>query len=244
VLVIEDDPAAAALIAEAVAAEGYGVEITASGVQALARVEADPPILICLDITLADELDGWQVLARLKSDPATAEIPVVVCTGGNSSGKAAALGAVDFLTKPFPAARLRATIARLVPARADVAVLVVDDETAVRSLVAATLADDGWHIREAADGEEALAAVASAPPDVVVLDLVMPKLDGFSVLEALQGEPATRSIPVVVLTARQLSEDDRRWLSERAVAVLVKSAYSAAELRVLVRQALGDRAAA
>jgi signal transduction histidine kinase/DNA-binding response OmpR family regulator len=244
VLIVEDDQDAARLIADVVAAEGYAVEITASGVQALARAEADRPVLICLDITLEDELDGWEVLARLKSDPATAEIPVVVCTGGNRRDHAAALGAVDFLSKPFPSERLRATIARLVPSQAGVSVLVVDDETAVRSLVAATLAGDGWEIREAADGEEALAAIASARPDVVVLDLVMPKVDGFSVLEALQGDAGTRSIPVVVLTARELSDDDRRWLSERAVAVLVKSAYSAAELRGLVRQALGERAAA
>jgi signal transduction histidine kinase/CheY-like chemotaxis protein len=244
VLVVEDDPAAAQLIADVVAAEGYGVEIATSGTQALARAEAEPPILICLDITLSDGLDGWEVLGRLKSEPATAEIPVVVCTGGDGRDRAAALGAVDFLTKPFPAARLRTTIARFAPPRGDISVLVVDDEAAVRSLVAATLADDGWHIREAADGREALTAVSSARPDVIVLDLVMPKLDGFAVLEALQSEPATRSIPVVVLTARQLTDDDRRWLSERAVALLVKSAYSAAELRLLVKQALGEPAKA
>ena len=241
VLVVEDDPTAASLLAEYLTEDGYEVDVAATGEDGLARVERDAPALVCLDMRLAGDLDGWQVLARLKANPATSEIPVVVCTGSNGRDRAAALGAADFLVKPFSAGTLRETIARLLP-NGDGSLLVVDDEDSVRGLVVETLAGDGLELREAADGEEALAAVAERRPDAIVLDLIMPKLDGFSVLERLQADEATRCIPVVVLTARRLSSEERVSLKERAVALLEKSDYSAVELRRLVNQALGSTA--
>jgi CheY-like chemotaxis protein len=165
----------------------------------------------------------------------------VVCTAGNERHRAAALGAADVVTKPFSGERLREAVARLLPGGRG-SVLVVDDEEEVRALVRATLGGNGFELREAADGEQALAAVAAEKPDVVVLDLVMPGLDGFAVLERLQADPASRSIPVVVLTARRLTQREREHLRQRTVALLEKSAYSAAELRRLVRQAVGVQA--
>jgi CheY-like chemotaxis protein len=235
VLVIEDDPAAATLLSECFAGDGYAVEVAATGEEGLSRAGEDPPALVCLDIVLPGELDGWQVLARLKESPATAHVPVIICTGRNGRNRAASMGAADFLTKPFSAARLKEAVTRLVPDRGSV--LVVDDEEPVRRLVAETLASDRIELREASDGEEALAEIAARAPDVIVLDLLMPKLDGFAVLEHLQREPETRSIPVIVLTAHRLSAEERTALSERAVSLLEKSAYSAAELRRLVRSA-------
>ncbi|HEV8686750.1 MAG TPA: ATP-binding protein, partial [Gaiellaceae bacterium] len=131
VLVIEDDPVAAELLAAQLRAEGYAVENVSDGEAGLARAIEDPPALICLDIDLPGELDGWQVLARLKADPTTSSIPVVVCTGGNGRGKAATLGAADFLTKPFSGEQLRETMERLLPRKQGL-VLVVDDEATVR----------------------------------------------------------------------------------------------------------------
>ena len=178
------------------------------------------------------------MLARLKSDPATAGIPVVICTAGNGRGEASVLGAADFLSKPFSADQLRATVARLLPAGRG-SVLVVDDEESVRSLVIETLDSDGYDLREAADGNEALAKVAARRPDAIVLDLMMPTLDGFGVLEQLQARPETRVIPVVVLTARRLTAAERAALRRSAVALLEKNDYSAAELRALVDRAVG-----
>jgi PAS domain S-box-containing protein len=238
VLVIEDDPSAAQLLSEYLAEDGFAVEVAATGEHGIARAERDPPVLVCLDIGLAGELDGWQVLARLKESPATSRVPVVVCTAGNDRQKAAALGAADFIAKPFSGDRLREAVRRLLPGGRG-SVLVVDDEEQVRALVRETLSGDGFELREAADGEQALEVVGAQRPDVVVLDLVMPGLDGFSVLERLQSEPATRAIPVIVLTARRLTREERELLRQRAVALLEKSAYSAAELRRLVRQAVG-----
>ncbi|TMK34277.1 MAG: response regulator, partial [Actinobacteria bacterium] len=108
-----------------------------------------------------------------------------------------------------------------------------------RSLVIETLGRNGMELREAADGEEALAKISARRPDAIVLDLIMPTLDGFEVLDRLQSDPQTRAIPVVVLTARQLTAHERATLNQRAVALLEKNDYSGAELRALVERALG-----
>ena len=243
VLVVEDDPAGAGPLAATVAREGYDVTAAASREEALALVADERPRLVCLDITMAgraDGWDGWDVLESLKANPETADVPVLVCSSDNGERRAVALGAADFLTKPFPPDRLRQTIARLTQTGDGGLVLVVDDDPGIRSLVVSTLADEGLRLREAADGQQALAAVREEPPDVIVLDLMMPELDGFAVLERLQDQEETRSIPVIVLTAKRLTPEERERMRERAVSLLEKSSYSARELRRFIRQALGE----
>jgi signal transduction histidine kinase/CheY-like chemotaxis protein len=240
-LVIEDDRDAAELLERYLGKDGYIVDVAATGEEGLERIETgSPPALILLDIRLAGDVDGWEVLAQLKDAAHTAGIPVLVCTAYGGRENAAFLGAADFLSKPFTARQLRETVGRLLPAGGR-SVLVVDDEEPVRRLVVETLVGYGLELREAADGAEALAAIDIHKPDAVVLDLVMPVLDGFAVLERLQANPETRSIPVVVLTARDLAADERVWLRSRALALLEKSEYSARELRTLVVRALGVR---
>jgi two-component system sensor histidine kinase VicK len=242
VLVVEDDRAAASLMTEYLTGDGYDVEVAATGEEALAQVDERPPILICLDIALAGALDGWQVLSRLKANPATARIPVVVCTGRNGREEAAALGAADFITKPFSPERIREVVERLLPDGGG-SVLIVDDEENVRGLIHETLKSHCADLREAGDGEEALAEIARRKPNVLVLDLIMPRLDGFAVLERINEDPDLRTIPIIVLTARRLSSGERRMLRERTVSLLAKSAYSAEELRQLVQGALAAAAA-
>jgi CheY-like chemotaxis protein len=187
-------------------------------------------------------MTGWHVLAKLKENGRTRHVPVIVCTGGNGRRRAGALGAADFLTKPFTREALLETINKLLPHRtADV--LVVDDAESVRTLVAATLTPEGHTIREAADGIRALELIADRRPDAIVLDLMMPKLDGFAVLERLQADPELRTIPVLVLTARRLTARDRETLSIGTVGLLEKIEYSGPELRRLIRQALGTTSA-
>ncbi|HYZ18804.1 MAG TPA: response regulator [Gaiellaceae bacterium] len=242
ILVVEDDPAAAALLGDYLADEHHTFEFTATGEQAISRALEDPPAVICLDIALAGELDGWQVLAQLKANPATAQIPVIVCTGRNGRDRAAALGTADFITKPFSGRRIRDAVARVLPSGGRGTVLVVDDDPAVRALVRETLVRDQVKVREAADGEEALEAIAEQQPDALVLDLVMPTLDGFHVLDRLQDDPRTKLLPVIVLTARRLSGEEHDLLKARSVSLLEKSAYSPQELRALVDRALVDAA--
>ena len=237
-LVIEDDPTLAALLADALALDGLAVENAPTGEAGLARALSDPPDVILLDIVLAGALDGWDVLVKLKTHRATAHVPVVVCTARSGRGTATALGASDFIAKPFTGEQLRDTISRLLPAGRG-SVLVVDDDETLRRLVVETLVHDGRELREAADGLAALGMIAARAPDVLVLDLAMPRLDGFGVLERLRERPGTRALPVVILTARDLSPGERVFLRERSAWLLEKSEYSATELRRLVHQALG-----
>jgi len=239
VLVVEDDAAAQAFLIESLTGAGYVVNAVASGEEALQEIAARAPDVICLDMILRGELDGWNVLGALKSAAATESIPVVVCTGGNGRGQAAALGAADFLSKPFSAERLHEAVSRLLPGGGR-SLLVVDDDASIRALVSATLSRSGCRVRTAADGVEALELVAEEHPDLIVLDLLLPRLDGFGVLERLQADPTTRSLPVLVVTGRDLSSEDRRFLASRTDALLEKTRYSAGELRRLVGQALGQ----
>jgi signal transduction histidine kinase/CheY-like chemotaxis protein len=238
VLVVEDDPEAASLLSHYLLEADYAVVTTVTGEEALAHIAQHRPDAICLDMTLAGDLDGWAVLSRLKESPSTSAIPVVICSAGNGRADASALGAADFLAKPFAAGELHAALRRVLPAGKG-SVLVVDDEESVRALVLETLAGTGYELREAADGEEALDRIAARPPDAIVLDLMMPKLDGFAVLERLQGDPATRQIPVVILTARALTATERSLLHRRAISLLEKNDYSGEELRSLVQRAIG-----
>ncbi|MEX0817755.1 MAG: response regulator [Gaiellales bacterium] len=237
-LIVEDDPAAASLLAEHLKDLGFASSTVATGEAALELAFEHAPALVCLDMALAGELDGWEVLARLKENPVTVNVPIVICTGRNGRERAAALGATAFLTKPFSAARLREAVKRVLPAGGR-SVLVVDDEENVRRLVVETLGGNGLELREAADGAEALEAVALRRPDAIVLDLIMPGVDGFVVLERLQADEETRSIPVVVLTGRNLSPAERARLRTGGVSLLEKSAYSTGELRRLILQAVG-----
>jgi PAS domain S-box-containing protein len=236
-LVIEDESSPADMLAHHLGQDGLTVERVGGGAAGLERARKLQPALVCLDVALGGEPDGWQVLSMLKDDPATARIPVLVWTALDDGKDAAMLGAADVLTKPFEPQQLRAAIARLLPPGGGV--LVVDDEAAVRRLVFETLSEDGFELREAADGAEALEAIRAWKPDLIVLDLMMPNMDGFGVLDRLQGDPATRLLPVIVLTARRLSTDERDLLQRRAVALVEKSRYSPTELRRVVRLALG-----
>jgi len=239
-LVVEDEETAAVLLADHLAAAGCLVEIVATGEEALASVKRNPPALVCLDMILAGELDGWQVLSELKQERSTANVPVIICTGRNGRDRASALGASDFLAKPFSRAQLLAAIERVLPGRRGL-VLVVDDDASVRRLVVETLQESDLRFGEAGDGEEALAAIAGERPDAIVLDLMLPKLDGFGVLERLHADPELRLIPVIVLTGRRLTAKERRDLRARTVSLLEKSSYSAKELRTMIERALAQQ---
>jgi signal transduction histidine kinase/DNA-binding response OmpR family regulator len=237
VLVIEDDPTAASFLAEVLSADGFEIETVSSAEAGLQRAIEDPPSAICLDIVFPTGLQGWELLERLKSNPATTRIPVVVCTGRNNRERGAALGAADFLAKPLSAEQLREAVRRVVRPPANV--LVVDDDPTVRRLIVQTLSAEGLELREASGGAEALELVQERRPDGIVLDLMMPDVDGLEVLDRLQSDPELRGIPVIVLTARRLTPEEKRSISSRVAALLGKAEYSAEELRRLVAHAVG-----
>jgi adenylate cyclase len=239
VLVIDDDATARELIAAHLASMGFAVETAANGVDGLKKARALRPAAITLDIMMPD-IDGWTVLAALKGDPALADIPVVIVTIVDEQRRGIVLGAAGYMTKPINRNRLVEILSPCRRASAPSTVLVVDDDEEQRRLVRELLGAKGWTVREAADGRLALGAIEKGVPDILLLDLMMPEMDGFEVVAALQANPAWRDIPVVVVTALDLSAEDRRRLNGGVEQIISKSAYAPAELIARVGALLGE----
>src|SRR5271157_688477 len=233
VLVIDDDTTARELIATYLAGEGFAVETAANGIEGLKKARALRPVAITLDIMMPD-IDGWTVLAALKGEPELADIPVVIVTIVDEQRRGIALGAAGYLTKPIDRERLVEILSRHRSADRPSEVLVVDDDEEQRRLVRAILGAQGWVVREAANGRLALDCLAAKLPDILLLDLMMPEMDGFEVVAALQANPAWRDIPVVVVTALDLTAEDRRRLNGGVEQILSKNAFAPAELMARV----------
>ena len=185
-------------------------------------------------------LDGWSVLQELKADPELAAIPVVMLTIVDEQNKGYALGAADYVTKPIDRDRLRAILERYRSDRKGRRVLVVEDEAATRRILRRMLIGEGWQVSEAENGRVALARLAEAPPDLILLDLMMPEMDGFEFLSDLRRNPALRDVPVVVVTAAELTEADHRRLNGAVERVLRKAAYSRDQLLDELRQVVAQ----
>ncbi|MFI5166063.1 MAG: response regulator [Thermoanaerobaculales bacterium] len=228
VVAIDDDPAALDLIRRSLDKEGIEVLTAASGEEGLRLARERKPIAITLDLLMAG-MDGWSVLAALKSDPELEEVPVIVLTILDAERKAFALGASDFLTKPVDRTRLAAVLARHRGAGAGRSVLVVDDDEQARAILRSFLVRDGWEVHEAEHGRAALAAVAEKAPALILLDLMMPEMDGFEFVETLRANPQWRAIPVVVLTAKDVTTADRERLNGTVTRILRKGAHDTAD---------------
>jgi PAS domain S-box-containing protein len=233
VLVIDDDPIVQDIVGRALLRNGFEVEAATDGREGLTRARAKPPDAIVLDVMMPG-LDGWAVLTALKGEPSTADIPVVMLTILEQSDVGFALGAVDFLVKPVKTQRLAAVLHR--HCKSDSArVLVIDDDPAAREVMRRTLEASGHRVLEAADGQEGIDALALEVPDLVLLDLMMPVMDGFAVLEHIRDDFRLREVPVVVVTAKDLSAEDRDML-RGARAILERSAYTRRELVDIVAE--------
>ncbi|HET6468417.1 MAG TPA: response regulator [Geminicoccaceae bacterium] len=237
-LVIEDDEAARELIARLLTREGMTVSVAADGASGLARARELRPALITLDV-LMPGMDGWSVLQELKADPELAEIPVVMLTIVDEQNRAYALGAAGYLAKPVDRAQLRRLLARHAKGRGPTPrVLVVDDDAPTRERLRQILQEEGWEVDAAAQGRAALARLALVMPDVVLLDLMMPEMDGFEFLDELRRTHPGTAPAVIVLTAADLDEADRRRLSGGVLRVLEKNTGGEDELRAALREAL------
>jgi signal transduction histidine kinase/CheY-like chemotaxis protein len=235
VLVIDDDATARELIADHLAAEGFQVVAAAGGLEGLKLAKELRPTVITLDVMMPD-LDGWSVLAALRQDDELAEIPVIMVTIVDEHRRGIALGAAGYLTKPIDRERLQRLVGRFLASTPPTRVLLVEDDPVQRERVRAWLGSHQWVVREAADGREALARLQEAKPDVILLDLMMPEMDGFAVVAALQKEAAWRDIPVIVITARDLDDEDRKRLNSGVQSVLVKEMFRPADLIERIRR--------
>jgi adenylate cyclase len=233
VLVIDDDATARELIATYLVGEGFAIETAASGVDGLKKVRELRPAAVTLDIMMPD-VDGWTVLAAVKGDPVLADIPVVIVTIVDEQRRGIALGAAGYLTKPIDRERLIEIVSRFRVIDAPGSVLVVEDDEDQRQLVRAILGARGWTVREAANGRLALDAITAELPDVILLDLMMPEMDGFEVVAALQADAAWRDIPVVVVTALDVTGEARARLNGGVEQILSKHAAAPGELMARV----------
>jgi CheY-like chemotaxis protein len=242
VLVVEDDPAAAELLTRQLVAAGYRTEVARTGNEALARARELQPAAITLDIILP-EVDGWEVLTRLKSDETTSAIPVVVVSVVDNPELGLALGAIDYFVKPVEAKELVARLNRFnFKGRKEVKVLVVDDEPANRMWLTEALEPAGFKVVPASGGRQAIELAKSTKPDLVVLDLMMPDVTGYDVVEALRADESTRETPIMVLTASNLSEADKRVLSGRVSDILEsRGSLGASDIVGLLRRMVAHR---
>ncbi|NUP90094.1 MAG: response regulator [Candidatus Sumerlaeia bacterium] len=239
VLVIDDAPIVHDLMARFLHRDGFRAVSALDGEEGLRLAREIQPRLIILDVMMPG-IDGWAVLSALKADPKTAAIPVVMQTIVDDKNLGFALGAVEYLTKPIDRESLLAAVRRFaVPAGA---VLVVDDEPDVRLLVSRVLEAEGLAVRTAADGQQALDEVRRQRPCLILLDLMMPVMDGFEFLRELQSIDGGASTPVAVLTAKDLTDEDRRLLSGHVMSIVEKGGDSGdgviAKIRELAQSAV------
>jgi signal transduction histidine kinase/DNA-binding response OmpR family regulator len=235
VMVVDDDSSSRHLLASIVRREGYRVIEATDGEAALALARENRPDIITLDV-LMPRLDGWAVLAALKSDVELRDIPVIIVTVLADRGIALSLGAAEFVTKPVDRARLATVIRQNVQGTGTV--LVIDDDPDSRGLVRRHLDKLGWSVAEAAEGRAAMAWLArNPPPALILLDLMMPGMDGFAFLDEIGNRAEWRNIPIVILTAKQLGAAERELLAGRTREIIEKSADDLAGVlqRSLVR---------
>ncbi|NIR29630.1 MAG: response regulator [Gammaproteobacteria bacterium] len=237
VLIIDDEPTVCDLMRRYLAREGFDVVTARDGEEGLRLARQLQPAVITLDVMMPG-VEGWSVLKELKSDPELAAIPVILVTILDEKNKGYALGASDYLTKPVDRMRLRAALQKYRSTARHV--LIVEDEAATREWLRRLLVEEGFEVTEAENGRVALERLGESRPDLILLDLIMPQMDGFEFLSALRRVPGYADVPVIVVTAAELSEEDRRQLDRGVDSVLHKAAYDQdellEELRGLVRR--------
>jgi signal transduction histidine kinase/DNA-binding response OmpR family regulator len=242
ILVIDDDPTVQDLMSRYLTKEGFHVLVASGGKEGLQIARESKPDLITLDVLMA-EMDGWAVLSELKADSATENIPVVVLTMFDDKEMGFALGAADYMTKPVDRERLVSILRKHNRGRLPCHVLVVEDEPSIRQMVRRFLEREGWTVREAGNGEEAIGAVRESEPGIILLDLMMPVMNGFDFLRELRKNKSWRRIPVVIMTAKDLTFEEQAELKGNVELVLQKGLYTRErlleEVRDLVRHSLG-----
>jgi CheY-like chemotaxis protein len=242
ILIVDDDRSVHDVLKQTLTKEGYSLLHAYDGEEALKMVREARPDVITLDVMMP-KVDGWSVLGQLKSDTELSRIPVIMLTVVDERTMGYSLGASEYMTKPVNRKRLIELVERFASKSQEQMILVVDDDPDVRAIVKATTEKTGLQTAEASNGKEALDWLNRNPlPALVLLDLMMPVMDGFEFLDRIRENPATNSLPVVVLTAKDLTESERRIVNERTMLVLSKGAQPLSSLgsalSAIARQAL------
>jgi CheY-like chemotaxis protein len=244
ILVVEDNLEAAEILERYLHAGGFQTVVARTGPEALTMAHDLTPVAITLDILLP-EIDGWEVLNRLKADEATRDIPVVVVSVIDNPALGRALGAFDYFVKPVDGKALLSRLGQYTfttkVKSAPVRVLVVDDEPANLDLLEALLTPAGFDVVRAGGGQEGIDLAKTQMPNLILLDLMMPDVTGFDVVEALRAEETTSSIPVMVLTSKTLTEDDKRTLNGQVAAIFQRNSVAGTDLTGWLRGIVANR---
>ncbi|MEH6405394.1 MAG: response regulator [Sneathiella sp.] len=212
VLVIDDDPVARDILQGVLESEGYTVATAIDGAAGLKRARELRPALITLDVVMPEK-DGWTLLQDLKADPELSDIPVLMVSIVDEKHKGFSLGVADYMTKPVDRKRLLLLIERYKLDGSGGNVLIIEDDASTRQLMRRVFVSEGWRVREAVNGRAGLDFVHDELPDLILLDLIMPEMDGFEFVSSLKTIPAANGVPVVVITGADLSDEDRRQLN-------------------------------
>jgi signal transduction histidine kinase/DNA-binding response OmpR family regulator len=228
VLVIDEDPAESDLLVRSLGKDGFRVVGATNGERGLQRARELLPDIILLDVMVAG--DGWMVLERLKQDPGLRHIPVIIHSMADERSTAFVLGATDYLVKPSDRDELAAAIKRCIRKDDGNPVLIVEDDVEVRRTLRLIFENEGWQTQEAADGYLGLMRVAERIPALIVLDLRMPRMDGFAFIEELRQRQEWRTIPVVALTGTQLTSEEEARLQGKTDMIIEKTLHSTERL--------------
>ncbi len=225
ILVVEDDPTVARLLTLYLAQEGYHVDQAVDGEEAITKARRLQPFAITLDIMLPRR-DGWEVLQKLKQLPETKDIPVIIISIIENRELGFSLGATDYFSKPIDRKALLESLKKLSLstkiARKPVTILVIDDDEKILQLISAILTNEGYGILKSQRAQDGIDLAIEVQPDLILLDLLMPDVDGFEALERLKVHPTARNIPVIIFTARTLTEDDQNRLNTKIRGVIPK----------------------
>jgi CheY-like chemotaxis protein len=225
VLVVDDDPSSRELIGRHLQRGGYAVHMAANGDEAMQLARKLQPDVVTLDV-LMPQMDGWAVLSVMKEDAALAEIPVIMVTITQDQNIGFALGAADYLIKPIDRDRLVRSVEKCCPRGVLRHVLIVEDDAPTSELLRRTLQQIDCKVVEAENGRVGLERLNEAVPDLILLDLMMPEMDGFEFIARVRAEARWRHIPVIVVTAKTLTAEDRARLNGQVQHLVQKGEYS------------------
>lgn len=231
VLIVEDKPHARTLLHTYLTEAGYTTEIAVNGVEALEKAKLWKPDVITLDILIPVK-DGWQVLRELKEHPLCKDIPVIIVSMVDERNVGFGLGAVEYFVKPVQKEELLAAVKKVEGLRAQKSakILVIDDDKSVTDLVQVILESEGCTVLKAHNGKDGLILAEKEKPDLIILDLVMPELSGFNVAYQLKHNPATYTIPVMIMTSMEIDDETKEQLEGFVVSLMRKSGFTKRDL--------------
>lgn len=238
ILVVEDDRMAAHLLTVYLKNAGYDVIVAVDGEEAIKKAKEVHPFMITLDIMLP-KVDGWDVLSELKNSQDTADIPVIIVSIVDNKELGYSLGAAECLMKPINREKLISTVNACIPGERNkdtsIKILIVDDDEKAVKYIGAVLDNEGFHVLKAYSGEAGINLAINSNPDLIILDLLMPGVNGFDVVEKLRVHPTAKKIPIIICSAKDITPEDKKELNGNILVIVQKGRHTKDDLLVAIK---------